>query len=451
MAVKQNCSIFVSLLVFSPSQLLVYESMKAIRKILAIVLLATTTSTFAADPQATSYTFEQCEGSLTPYPTEISPVEYPDSLIPVFINHVGRHGSRYPASSANCLILRRALQHADSIGTITPLGRELMALNDKVIAESNNRWGALDSLGMAEQVGIASRMVFNFPEVFGDGSSVSAISSYSPRAMMSMYSFVHQLDRLNNRITYTTSSGRVNSPLVRPFDTDAEYQTFRNDRPWAAAYDEYFTETATTSALARVLGTNYTYATEADARNLAITEYYVLAGLSAMGMPSQMSKYFTNEEANALWSCFNLRQYLQRTATTISAVPADIAADLVLDIIKTTDEYISGENTQVSARLRFGHGETIMPLVSLLRLPGCYYRTNYFDTVAKHWCDFNVVPMAANVQFIIFQGRKSGKYYVRVDLNERPVALRNGDDSIYYPWGELRRYMMNCLPLIKQL
>lgn len=451
MAVKQNCSIFVSLLVFPPLQLLVFESMKAIRKILAIVLLATTTSTFAADPQATSYTFEQCEGSLTPYPTEINPVEYPDSLIPVFINHVGRHGSRYPASSANCLTLRRALQHADSIGTITPLGRELMALNDKVIAESNNRWGALDSLGMAEQVGIASRMVFNFPEVFGDGSSVTAISSYSPRAMMSMYSFVHQLDRLNNRITYTTSSGRVNSPLVRPFDTDAEYQTFRNDRPWAAAYDEYFTETATTSALARVLGTNYTYATEADARNLAITEYYVLAGLSAMGMPSQMSKYFTNEEANALWSCFNLRQYLQRTATTISAVPADIAADLVLDIIKTTDEYISGENTQVSARLRFGHGETIMPFVSLLRLPGCYYRTNYFDTVAKHWCDFNVVPMAANVQFILFQGRKSGKYYVRVDLNERPVALRNGDDSIYYPWGELRRYMMNCLPLIKQL
>ena len=91
-----------------------------------------------------------------------------------------------------------------------------------------------------------------------------------------------------------------------------------------------------------------------------------------------------------------------------------------------------------------------MPLLSLLHIPGCYYLTNYFDTVAAHWRDFDVVPMASNIQFILFKAKKSGRYYARVDLNEVPVKLRKGDDAIYYPWGELRRYLTNCVPIYAQ-
>lgn len=424
--------------------------MKLVRLFLSFVTLTSQASLFATAPTDTDYSFTQCEGSLTPYPTPAGEYEYPDSLTPVFINHVGRHGARYPASATNCLTLRRALEHADSLGTITPLGRQLRKLNDEVIDASNNRWGALDSLGMNEQAMIAARMFYNFTEVFGRENVVKAISSYSPRAMMSMYSFTHQLDRLSNRLTFETSTGRINSRLMRPFDIDRDYLAFRKDKLSQPAYDDYFEKTAPLSAIKRVLGDNYPWASDAAARELAITEYYVVAGLSAMGLPSQMDKYFTAAEANALWSCFNLRQYLTRTATTISSVPADIAADLVLDIIETTDAFVNGENTATSAVLRFGHAETLMPLLSLLHIPGCHYLTNFFDTVGQHWRDFDVVPMAANIQFIVFKSRNSGRFYVRVDLNERPVALRNGDDSIYYQWGELRRYMMDCVPLYAQ-
>lgn len=433
-----------------PNRQVFYFYMKVLRKLLSLtaVFLTAVTAT-GADPMATDYSMQQCEGSLTPYPTDIAPAEYPDSLVPVFINHVGRHGARYPASATNCLTLKRALEHADSIGSITPLGKRLKALNDKVIALSNNRWGALDSLGMAEQAAIATRMFYNFTEVFSSEGVIKALSSYSPRAMMSMYSFTHQLDRLNNRSTFTTSTGRVNSPLMRPFDIDKDYLAYHKAKPWKPAYDEYVAAHCPTSALRRVLGESYSYGTEEAARELALVEYYVVAGLQAMGLPSQMDVYFKSAEANALWSCFNLRQYLQRTASTISSVPADIAAELVLDLIKTTDDFIAGSDPTVAV-LRFGHAETLMPLLSLLHIPGCYYLTNYFDTVAGQWRDFDVVPMAANIQFVLFKARKSGKYYVRVDLNEKPVKLRKGDDATIYPWGEVRRYMMNAVPLYAQ-
>lgn len=420
--------------------------MKKISALFAAICIAVGTI-FAADPTATNYTLAQCEGSLTPYPTELAPVNYPDSLLPVFINHVGRHGARYPASSANCLALRRLLERADSAGTITALGRRLAAVNNEVIAASTNRWGALDSVGIAEQQAIASRMFMNYAEVFGENSLVRALSSYSPRSMMSMYAFTHQLDRLNNRITFSTSTGRLNSALMRPFDLDRDYLDFRRAKTWEPPYREYFDAHCPTSAIKRAVGASFPFANDEEARNAAITEYYVIAGLRAMGMPNLMGEFFTVPEANALWSCFNLRQYLQRTASTVSSIPADIASDLVLNLVETTDAFITGADPRTSVWLRFGHAETLMPLLSLLRIPGCNYLTNYFDTVASHWRDFDVVPMAANFQMIVFRSKNTGEYYVRVEVNEQPVALRRGDDSIYFPWGELRRYMMNCVPL----
>lgn len=416
------------------------------RFISAIICQFAVFAALAADPTATNYSPADCQGSLKPYPVPEKSFDYPDSLKPVYISHVGRHGARYPAGPAHSVALQHALQRADSARTITPLGRKLLKLTDYVIETSHNRWGALDSLGMAEQRGIASRMFLNFPQPFKDGS-VSAISSYSPRCMMSMFSFVHQLDRLNNSVEVITSTGRQNSKLMRPFDLSGDYKEFRASDGWKNVYDSYMQQTVPVTALERVLGQGYPY-DGTDPKDLALIEYYVIAGMSAMSVEVNALDYFTQEEYNALWSTFNLRQYLQRVATTVSSVPADIASDLVLDIIARADGFISGSNP-ATVDLRFGHAETLMPLLSLLRLPGCYYLTNYFDTVAMHWRDFDVVPMAANIQFIMFKSSK-GRYYVRVDLNETPVALIPNDNRVIIPWGEARDYMTRCVPLYYQ-
>ena len=418
------------------------------RLILTTSLLALSISLHAVNPNATLYNATQCEGSLTPYPT-IETVAYPDSLTPKYISHVGRHGSRYPASSSHCLKLKETLEHAAELGIITPLGKDLLKLTESVIAVSNNRWGALDSLGMAEQRAIATRMVRNFSDVFTDGTQVNALCSYSPRCMMSMFSFVHQMDRMNNKLEFNTATGRKYSYLMRPFDTDTDYIEFSRSKPWEPVYDEFVEEVCPLTALIRVVGKDYPFGDTKTARDLAIIEYYVVAGLEAMGMKQEMNKYFTADEMNALWSCFNLRQYLQRTNTTVSSVPSDISSALLLDIINGIDRACEGVNPSV-ADLRFGHAETLMPLLSLLRLPGCYYLTNYFDTVGQHWRDFEVVPMAANLQLILFRNVSNSKWYVRVDLNEKPVCLITGDDRIYVPWGEARRYLMDCVPLYAQ-
>lgn len=399
----------------------------------------------ATDPMSTSFNYDQCQASLRPYSFENDPVSYPDTLTPVMINHVGRHGARYPASSTNTELLKRALDKANKSGTITPLGKKLLEITDDVMVLSKGKWGALDSLGEYEQRMLASRMIQTFRPVF-DRAVVSAIASFSPRVMMSMYSFTHQLDRLNNQIEFSTSTGRKNSYLMRPFDTNEEFREFYKSADVIDTYNDFFIKTCPVTAIERVLGKNYEYNDTEQKRDLAITEYYVLAGLAAMSYQCDLSQFFTLEEFNRLWSCFNLRQYLQRTATTISSIPADITTDLLKDIIETTDAFIKKE-TKINVFLRFGHAETLLPLLSLMRLPGCYYITNYFDTVALNWQDFNIVPMAANLHLILFINNKTNEYFLRLDLNEKPLAFIPNSDSIYVPWEVARNFFIRCLPL----
>lgn len=397
------------------------------------------------DPTDTSYSFQQCEGSAMPYPVPAESVTLPDSLTAVFINHVGRHGARFPSSPKNVTTLIRELAKADSAKALTPAGEELLTLAKFVSETSRNRWGALDSLGMAEQRGIASRMFRNYGMLFND-TRINAISSYSPRCVMSMYEFTHQLDRLNNHIEITTSSGRQNSPLMRPFDLDPDFIEWVKSGDWKAAYEMQF-ETMMPTAPARKLfkGEYAKEMTNDDARKVSYHAFKLLQGLSAMGLPSKMERYFTREEANQAWSCTNLSHYLERTASTLSTLPAEIAAPLLTDLLTTAEAAVEGKQ-QYAVMLRFGHAETLMPLLSLMHLDGCYYLTNYFDTVALHWKDFHVVPMASNLQMILVKS-KSGKMYVRLDLNERPIPLLPGSDIIYTPWEQGREYLLRCIPL----
>ena len=168
-----------------------------------------------------------------------------------------------------------------------------------------------------------------------------------------------------------------------------------------------------------------------------------------MGMDFDLGKYFKSDELNALWACEDLGHYLKRSASTLSTEPADVAVALLQDLISTADAAAEGK-ADATVQLRFGHAETLMPLLSLMHLRGCYYLTNYFDTVALHWRDFDIVPMAANLQMVLFKTAK-GRVYVRFALNERAVPLMPDSDDTVIPWSVARNYLLRCLPMHLQI
>lgn len=390
-----------------------------------------------------AFTYKDGRSTLGPYPTDRSVRVFPDTLHPFFVDHVARHGSRYPAGSYFTMLMKHALDRADSLHTLTPLGKRLQSEVDEVVRRSEGRWGQLDSIGEAEHRGIAARLRRSTGNLL-DSARIVALSSSSPRSVMSMYSFTHQLAKMGRHVDITAMSGDRFSPLMRNFDLDQQYKSYRNDTSYRNAYGKFLAKNITIDPLLRVLGENYPL-DYAEASDLAMAEYYVTAGMDAMGQKSDPSAYFTLHEYHQLWSIFNFREYLLYSASTVSSRPAEIAAPLLLDLVQTADSVVAGR-LDIAAKLRFGHAETMMPLLSLMRVPDCYYLTNYFDTVADNWKAYATVPMACNLQIILFRS-DSGCVYARVDLNERPLRLLPGQSTDYARWDDLRIYLLGLLPI----
>ena len=387
------------------------------------------------------FTPEECQGSYRPYPAPQQLAAYPDSLVPVLINHVGRHGSRYPSSSKFAETMLAALERADSLGTITPLGQQFKLEIAAICINSFGKWGDLDSLGIEEQRGIAHRLAKAYPMLVKDGT-VLAYATHKPRVVMSMYAFTHELSELGKHLNIYTSSGSNNAYTLRPFDTNKAYLDFMRDAQWQQAYERYVANYCPTP-VKRLLGSNYP-ATKRELQELSIYEYYNLGGMQAMGMQNNWEPYLSLEEYNKLWSCFNLRQLLCHTATSISKAPATLIDPLIDDILSTTDRVLAGR-LQAKLILRFAHAETLMPLLSELHIQGCYYDGNDWAQAASVWQSFRVTPMAANVQFIIFKSKISGRAYVRLDFNEHPMPLMENDARLYLPWEDARNYMLQCM------
>ncbi len=407
-----------------------------------LLLLGVTAS--AADPTATHYTMAECQGSAMPYPVPATNLRtYPDSLKPVFISHIGRHGARFLSSSKYTTALARELADHPSL---TPRGKAAVELCRRVEGVTAGRWGALDSLGMAEQRGIAARTWQAFPMLFSY-RTVGAIASYVPRCIASMDEFTHQLSRMDNKIEIYTSSGRQNNDLLRPWAKDADYKEYKDGEAWRKVYDGYADSQIPLSVADRYF-TDATSMDEGRRRDFALNLYKVVSSCASFGISINAGDWFTPEEYNALWSVGNLEHYLTHSASTLSSAPMDLAAALLNDMVEDLDKAAEGMQTY-GAQLRFGHAETMMPLLALIRLGGCYYITNYFDTVGLHWRDFYVVPMASNLQLVLFRA-DSGRYYLRADFNETPVPLMPGSTDLYLPWSRAREYLIRCLPLYLQ-
>lgn len=387
-----------------------------------------------------------CRGSRRPYPAPAELAAVPDSLTPVMINHVSRHGARYATSPKRFLEVEAALQaHEDAL---TPRGKRLLDITRRAIELSQDSWGQLDSLGRAEQMGIAARLCNAYPQLVV-GREVKAISSYVERCVESMDAFTSVVRRFQSGTgSVTDSAGRCFSPLLRPFETDTAYVRWAREKPYETVLKPFDRKVSPgRDMLSRLMSKeDAAQFSDSKAEDLCGSIYYVVSSLAAMGLADADSamELLTPEEYNTLWEIDNLRQYLSRTATTVSTLPAEIAAPLLLNLIETTDNFIAGREKS-PLLLRFGHAETLMPLLSLMRLPGCYYLTHYFDTVAAHWQTYHVVPMASNLQLLILRST-TGRHYVRVELNERPLTLPGHGTII--PWPVFRARLLALAPTL---
>ena len=311
-------------------------------------------------------------------------------------------------------------------GKLTPLGEDVRARYAALYPQLKLREGDLTAVGTAQLEGIARRMMTLYPRVFRKGRTVQAVSSTSPRCLLSMAAFLQGL----------RSSGWKGD-----ISLDTGNAWMRTVAPHRKANELYVQQRGRIRTEDRAAWEADVHRTQGDPQAFMKGFYSLAVSTPCTGLPEDFYDLFTPEELYREWAVENLRYYgYFGPSKYFGGTSWAIAAPALEKIISDADEDLRTGTT--AARLRFGHDVGLMCLYSLLDLDG--WRTTADDPheVADAWRCYRV-PMAANLQWIFYRNA-AGDILVRLRVNEVDASLpvEPAVEGIFYRWEDLRAYCL---------
>lgn len=387
----------------------------------------------------------------------------PRGYEPFYMSHYGRHGSRWLLSDGDYLTAIRPLRKAREQGKLSAKGLEVLNQLEQFFLGTRGRLGDLTTVGERQHHGIGRRMVEHFPEIFmKKGVKIDARSTVVIRCILSMTAECEELSSAN--------------PTARIHNDVSEALQWYLNAPWRgevrrqsgkgrAVEDEYRERWTHPERLCSVMFTDPQWVQDSiDAGSFMRHLFEVAANMqshdaeldaaahidSHAGEVGDLLSLFTDEEIYDQWRRVNLGWYQNYgpSPATGSVMPFS-QRHLLKNIIETTDTV-----TQVQATLRFGHEVCVMPLACLLELGNCGFASDDWERLDDTWRNYEIFPMACNVQLIFYRPKKgkSGDVLVKALLNEREVSLPVATDRYpYYRWTDLRQYYLDKLQRFDEL
>ena len=409
--------------------------------------LADTRAEFKADPRISANNYHA-------YPDKDLPVltPAPEGYEPFFIDHYGRHGSRWLIADDSYTYPVEQLEKAERHHVLTPRGQKVLQILRQLRDASNMRLGELSDIGAEQHQGIARRMYQNFPEVFRGNAHVDAKSTVVIRCILSMLNETDMLKSLNPDLYITTDASEHDMYYMN--FTDSLVRPLR--RLGTPLVKDFAKKYVRPQQFLATLISDPQFATDSIEGQRFMTEMFDIAGnMQSHHQFEDVNLYdlFTDEEIYDLWRYNNARWYILSSETPITRGRVDYAqANLLGNFLDAADAAIaSGTN---SATLRFGHESVLLPLVCLMGLNGMDYKTTDLEEVADKWQCYKVFPMAGNVQWIFYKKPGSADILIKFLLNEHEASLGNNvatDCFPYYHWADVRAYFKTKLARIPQI
>ena len=383
-----------------------------------------------------------------PYPAQELPqlTPAPEGYIPFFINHYGRHGSRWLTKQSSYDNPVSALEELDGEHMLNKQGEVLLESLRTVASEAKGRAGDLSDVGAEQHQGIAQRMCDNFPEVFDGDATIDARSTVVLRCILSMGNETQVFKAYNPDIKVFSDAsyhdmhymgwGYGEDTLANPqrkairhisdsifnarIDGSRFMSQFVKD---PAALDGKFKSAKFMEAVFDVAG--------------SLQNHHVFDGMN-------LFQYFTDEEIYELWKVKNIYWYLQwaNSPQGGNRMPF-IERALLYNMIETADEAIA--EGKRGAALRFGHETCVLPLACLLELDSVNYSCDNLDELHEHWRNYEIFPMGCNIQMVFYHNDRDD-VLVQVLLNEHEAKLPFHTDTFpYYRWDDIKPYYLNKL------
>ena len=364
-----------------------------------------------------------------------APTGAPKGYKPFYVSHLGRHGARFALGGTVYREILDVWTHAKEKGRLTPEGEKFYEAYLELYPALARREGILTEKGQEQHRYIASQLYKYYPAVFKGATQARAVSTESHRVIVSMFSFLDQLGRLDKDFTYKASYGQPHQAYLLPpvIDSGAE-----RGGEAAVKFKRFRDALVDTDA---ILGRWFTKTSKrvTDKYRFCYDMHTMLSTLDNLDVPVPEVLYglFTPEERYALWRVNNYRDYqIVGPSPDTQNLRVQAMKALLEDIVtKAEEDWEEG----VQLRLRFAHDSTLMPLLSLLGVNGMDERVENPYEVENYWRNYDV-PMAANLQLVFFRSKKNPEILFQLLLNgrEATLPLEMAAPGSFYRWNDLK-------------
>ena len=371
----------------------------------------------------------------------------PAGYQPFYISHYGRHGSRWLIGPNAFDKPYAALTKADSLGKLTPRGREVLATVKAMRDNGRSREGELTPLGAEQHRAIAKRMYERFPQVFAGKTHVDARSTVVIRCILSMENELLQLAALNPQLTFTHDASYHDMYFMN--DQESPFNKLRNTQAVKDSLKAFNERHNDFTHMLRTVFNDTAYANRMAKTDLAFRLWNMCIDLDNTELRHHFKPLydlFSPDETYNAWLQNNAYWYCASGPNKITnGAGMYMQANLLRRFLADADSCVQLQHP--GAQLRFAHESTVLPFVCLLNINGFGNPRSGLDNLDKEgWASYRVFPMACNVQFIFYRSAKHNDILVKILLNEEEATLPvKTDCAPYYHWNDVRAYMQHLL------
>ncbi len=367
---------------------------------------------------------------------------------PFYINHYGCPGAYYLDKSEYYTETYAIFAKADSLGKLTPLGKDVFRRIRLLCEDAKGRYGELTEKGAQQSRALVKQMVERFPDMFTAKGYYSVRSVVENRCILTMQEGLLQLSAMQQPLTARSRVSFQEKPFMDPEDKLLTSQ--RLDSLTRARFERFKMLNSDDGRLMNALFNDQNYViTNIDPNDLG-RQLYILAGdVQHTDIAGVVTLYdiFTPQEIHRQWRRQNAWHYINYGGCTLNGgYQAYLQRGLLRNMMHMGDSVMKRYNPLM--HLRYTHANVVMSLACLMDLDGYGLHTANLDSLEAYgWANYRIAPLGGSIEMIHYRSERGDPdVLVKVLLNGHEARLPiETDCAPYYHWSDVKRYYLRKL------
>ena len=367
---------------------------------------------------------------------------------PFYINHYGCPGAYYLDKSEYYTETYAIFAKADSLGKLTPLGKDVFRRIRLLCEDAKGRYGELTAKGAQQSRAYVKQLVERFPDMFTAKGYYSVRSVVENHCILTMQEGLLQLSAMQQPLTARSRVSFQEKPFMDPEDKLLISQ--RLDSLTMARFDRFKMLNSDDGRLMNALFNDQNYViTNIDANDLG-RQLYILAGdVQHTDISGVVTLYdiFTPQELHRQWRRQNAWHYINYGGCTLNGgYQAYLQRGLLRNMMHMGDSVMKRYNPLM--HLRYTNAHAVMSLACLMDLDGYGLHTENLDSLEAYgWANYRIAPLGGSIEMIHYRSERGDPdVLVKVLLNGHEARLPiKSDCAPYYHWNDVKRYYLRKL------